>query len=300
MWTLPSRRGSRPSRARTFRISVSGLVRHFTDSPPGTSVWTRAPIPGSCTMKYNPKINDRQAGFAGFQRCSPSSSQELSQGLLRLMFELERMLAEDHRDGRRCRFSPQPEPKASSLECFSSMPLTKAGAGSRPRSLCRTQPTGQTLQRALCFERYRPLRGIERPGNSLGRKRRQSHGRRHCWTHDHQPNTLGSLKKPQGIVDLVHARGGLVYGDGANMNAVLGIMDVGCTGWTCFISISTKRFPPLTEGRPGSRSRLRQKNTWSLFCLCLAWWRKRARLFSPTTSRKASESCTPFTGMWVS
>jgi glycine dehydrogenase subunit 2 len=45
------------------------------------------------------------------------------------------------------------------------------------------------------------------------------------------PNTLGLFEENiQKIVELVHAKGGLVYGDGANMNAVLGIMDVGCTG----------------------------------------------------------------------
>ena len=45
------------------------------------------------------------------------------------------------------------------------------------------------------------------------------------------PNTLGLFEENiRKIVEVVHARGGLVYGDGANMNAVLGIMDLGCTG----------------------------------------------------------------------
>jgi len=54
-------------------------------------------------------------------------------------------------------------------------------------------------------------------------------------------------------------KGGLVYGDGANMNAVLGIMDVGCTGLDVLHLNLTKPFPLLTEEAARSRSCVRQK-----------------------------------------
>jgi glycine dehydrogenase subunit 2 len=68
------------------------------------------------------------------------------------------------------------------------------------------------------------------------------------------PNTLGLFEENlRDIVDLVHAKGGLVYGDGANMNAVLGMMDVGCTGLDVLHLNLHKTFStPHGGGGPGA------------------------------------------------
>ncbi len=76
-------------------LSELDVVRHFTR----LSQWNFGvdsgmyPL-GSCTMKYNPKINERQAALPGFASAHPLLPVQLSQGALKMMFELERYLAE--------------------------------------------------------------------------------------------------------------------------------------------------------------------------------------------------------------
>ena len=76
-------------------LSEPEVVRHYTR----LSTWNYGvdtglyPL-GSCTMKYNPKTNERQAALRGFAAAHPLLPSDLSQGALRLMSELERDLAE--------------------------------------------------------------------------------------------------------------------------------------------------------------------------------------------------------------
>jgi glycine dehydrogenase subunit 2 len=76
-------------------LSEVDLVRHYTR----LSTWNFGvdtgmyPL-GSCTMKYNPKVHEKLASLQGFAGAHPLLPNELSQGLLKLMFELERFLAE--------------------------------------------------------------------------------------------------------------------------------------------------------------------------------------------------------------
>ena len=76
-------------------LSEVEVVRHYTR----LSTWNFGvdtgmyPL-GSCTMKYNPKINEKQAALPGFAGAHPLLPSDLSQGTLRVMFELERLLAE--------------------------------------------------------------------------------------------------------------------------------------------------------------------------------------------------------------
>jgi len=76
-------------------LSEVDVVRHYTR----LSTWNFGvdtgmyPL-GSCTMKYNPKTNERQAGLQGFAGAHPLLPAGLSQGTLKLMFELEQYLSE--------------------------------------------------------------------------------------------------------------------------------------------------------------------------------------------------------------
>ncbi len=76
-------------------LSEVDVVRHYTR----LSQWNFGvdagmyPL-GSCTMKYNPKLNDRLAGLPGFAEAHPLLPAALSQGALRLMYELEHFLVE--------------------------------------------------------------------------------------------------------------------------------------------------------------------------------------------------------------
>src|SRR5690606_6302988 len=76
-------------------LSEVDVVRHYTR----LSQWNLGvdsgmyPL-GSCTMKYNPKINEKLANLKGFSGAHPLLPAHLSQGVLKLMFELEQFLAE--------------------------------------------------------------------------------------------------------------------------------------------------------------------------------------------------------------
>ena len=76
-------------------LSEVDVVRHYTRlSQWNFGVDTGMYPLGSCTMKYSPKTNERQAGLPGFAEAHPLLPASLSQGVLRMMFELEQYLAE--------------------------------------------------------------------------------------------------------------------------------------------------------------------------------------------------------------
>lgn len=212
-------------------LSEVDVVRHFTRlSTWNFGVDTGTYPLGSCTMKYNPKINDKHAALPGFAGAHPLLPQELSQGLLRLMFELERMLAEITGMD-----AVTLQPAAGAQGELTGMLLIHAFHKSRGRKPSKilvpdTAHGTNPASAALCG--YRPVsvasneQGIL-PVESVAKAMDEDT----AGIMITNPNTLGLFEENlKEIVDLVHAKGGLVYGDGANMNAVLGIMDVGCTG----------------------------------------------------------------------
>ena len=76
-------------------LSEVDVVRHYTRlSSWNFGVDTGMYPLGSCTMKYNPKTNEKQAALPGFARAHPLLPVALSQGVLKIMYELERLLAE--------------------------------------------------------------------------------------------------------------------------------------------------------------------------------------------------------------
>ncbi|HEY8415629.1 MAG TPA: aminomethyl-transferring glycine dehydrogenase subunit GcvPB, partial [Thermaerobacter sp.] len=76
-------------------VAEVDLVRHYTRlSQMNYAVDTAFYPLGSCTMKYNPKVNEHVAGLPGFSRLHPYVPDELAQGALRLMYDLERALCE--------------------------------------------------------------------------------------------------------------------------------------------------------------------------------------------------------------
>jgi glycine dehydrogenase subunit 2 len=204
-------------------------------------------------MKYNPKINDKQAGLPGFAGAHPLLPGELSQGLLRLMFELERFLAEITGMD-----AVTLQPAAGAQGELTGMLLIhayhKSRGSKRSRILVPDTAHGTNpASAALCG--YRPIsvasndRGILSVESVAKAMDEDTAGIMIT-----NPNTLGLFEENlKEIVDLVHAGGGLVYGDGANMNAVLGMMDVGCTGLDVLHLNLHKTFStPHGGGGPGA------------------------------------------------
>ncbi|MGB9439489.1 MAG: aminomethyl-transferring glycine dehydrogenase subunit GcvPB [Desulfobacterales bacterium] len=235
-------------------LSEVDIVRHYTR----LSQWNFAvdsgmyPL-GSCTMKYNPKTNERQAAQPGFAAAHPMLPPDLSQGILKLMYDLERFLVEI--TGME---AATLQPAAGAHGELTGMLLFYAYHRSQgaPRSKIIVPDTAHgtnPASAALCGYRPVPIKsndkGILAPEDVADLMDEETAGIMVT-----NPNTLGlfedNIKK---IADIVHAKGGLVYGDGANMNAVMGIVHMGEIGIDVLHLNLHKTFStPHGGGGPGS------------------------------------------------
>ena len=212
-------------------LSEIEVVRHYTR----LSTWNFGvdtgfyPL-GSCTMKYNPKINEKLAGLRGFAGAHPLLPAALSQGALQLMFELERHLAEITGFD-----SVTLQPAAGAQGELTGMLIIHAFHRSQGRQRTKilipdTAHGTNPASAALCG--YAPVPvpsgpdGILLPETVAALMNSETAGIMIT-----NPNTLGLFEENiLEIARIVHERGGLVYGDGANMNAVMGIVRPGEIG----------------------------------------------------------------------
>ena len=235
-------------------LSELEVVRHFTH----LSQWNFGvdsglyPL-GSCTMKYNPKTNERQASLPGFAGSHPLLPPELSQGALKLMFDLQRDLAE---------ITGLPavtlQPAAGSHGEMTGMMVIAAYHKSKgkPRGKVLIPDTAHgtnPASAALCGLKSIPIQsnenGILAPDTVAALMDEDTAGIMIT-----NPNTLGLFEENiRKIADIVHAKGGLVYGDGANMNAIMGIVNVNAAGVDVLHLNLHKTFStPHGGGGPGS------------------------------------------------
>ena len=212
-------------------LSEVEVVRHYTH----LSTWNFGvdtgfyPL-GSCTMKYNPKTNDRQAALRGFSAAHPLLPSELSQGGLRLMATLERDLAEITGLA-----AVTLQPAAGAQGELTGMLIIHAYHRSlgkqRTKILVPDTAHGTNpASAALCGYASVPVRsggeGIILPQTVAELMDDQTAGIMIT-----NPNTLGLFEEHiRVIARIVHDRGGLVYGDGANMNAIMGVVKPGEIG----------------------------------------------------------------------
>jgi glycine dehydrogenase subunit 2 len=240
-------------------VSEVDVVRHFTR----ISTWNYSidlgmyPL-GSCTMKYNSRLNEKVARIPGFASLHPLAPETASQGALQLIYDLQENLAE-----------------------ITGLP----GVSLQPAAGAHGEMTGIMLIRAF----------IDARDGAEGAKRRtmlipdSAHGTNPASAHlsgfsvktirstsegftdlDHlrelcekgdvaglmltNPNTLGLFEKNiKEICDIVHDAGGLVYMDGANMNALVGVARPGDMGVDVIHLNLHKTFStPHGGGGPGS------------------------------------------------
>jgi glycine dehydrogenase subunit 2 len=212
-------------------VSEIEVVRHFTR----LSTWNYAidlgmyPL-GSCTMKYNPRINEFVARLDGLATEHPYQPQELSQGCLRILLTLQQCLLE-----------------ITGMDAVTLQPA--AGA--------QGELVGLLMIRALLASRGNPRKKVLIPDSAHGTNpataviagyeveniRSNSRGQldfehlKESVTDDvaalmvTNPSTLGTFEpRIAEIADLLHARGALLYMDGANMNALAGVARPGDFG----------------------------------------------------------------------
>ncbi len=212
-------------------LSEPEIVRHFVTLSVTNHHVDRDFYPlGSCTMKYNPKICEFVASFAGFADIHPLLPEELVQGALKLMYELGQSLCEiTGMDD--CTLSPA----AGAHGEFTGMLMIRAYHEAKGRARTKvlipdsahgTNPASVTIA---------GYSSVEIPSDSSGRIDVE---RLKAYLDEDvaalmvtNPNTLGLFETHIAeIADLVHRVGGLVYMDGANMNALLGISRPGDFG----------------------------------------------------------------------
>lgn len=235
-------------------LSEVDVVRHYTR----LSTWNFGldtgmyPL-GSCTMKYNPKINEALSALPGFAGVHPLLPDEHMQGVLELMWELEQDLLKI--TGMK---AATLEPSAGAQGELAGMlmiyayheaqgkqrhkiimPSTAHGTNPASAALCGYEPVSVELSNegVVTPDAIRAIMDEDTAGIMLT-----------------NPNTLGIFERHVAeVAAIIHERGGLVYGDGANMNAMMGYVDVAKMGVDVMhINVHKTLSTPHGGGGPGA------------------------------------------------
>lgn len=235
-------------------LSEPDVVRHYTNlSTLNMSVDTHFYPLGSCTMKHNARRNERLASLPGILHVHPYQPDSTIQGLLQLLYECQQMLAE---------ISGLPgvslQPAAGAQGELAA--LMVAAAYFRDRGERRTRVltpdsahgTNPASARMVGFDTV-TVKSNRQGLVDLEDLQRQLNSETAVFMITN-PNTLGLFDTQVGkIASMVHAVGGLLYLDGANMNAILGITRPGDFGADMMHFNPHKTFSgPHGGGGPGA------------------------------------------------
>ena len=230
------------------------VIRHYTRlSQWNFGIDTGMYPLGSCTMKYNPKINEKMAATRGLASAHPLLEAELSQGILKLHYELEHYLAViTGMDAVSLQPSAGAQGELTAMLMFAAYFRKKNEKRTKiliPDTAHGTNPASA----ALCGFTSIPLasgkNGVLDPVSVEELMDEETVGIMVT-----NPNTLGLFEEQiKEITDIVHRKGGLVYGDGANMNAIMGMVDIKRCGIDAVHLNLHKTFStPHGGGGPGS------------------------------------------------
>jgi glycine dehydrogenase subunit 2 len=235
-------------------VSEPELVRHFVNLSALNHHIDKDLYPlGSCTMKYNPKVGEQVAGLDGFSDVHPLLPDELVQGALSVMYELGEAL---------CEITGMDEitmaPAAGAHGEFAGMLMVRAYHEDRgnprkkilvPDSSHGTNPASVRAAGYEAVEIKSDRSGRIDPGSVASHLDQEI-----AAIMITNPNTLGLFETHIcRIADMIHEAGALVYMDGANMNALLGISRPGDFGVDLVHLNLHKTFStPHGGGGPGS------------------------------------------------
>ncbi len=231
------------------------VIRHFTHLAQRNFSIDSVFYPlGSCTMKYNPRVNEDVAHLPGIAHVHPLQPDETVQGALRVMFELQALLAEITGFA-----AATLQPAAGAQGELTGMLIMRAyhldrGDTARHKVLVPDSAHGTNpATAAMCGFESVPIKSDARGNVDLD--------------HLHSeldetvvglmltnPSTLGLFEQrlPE-VTSAVHAAGGLVYGDGANLNAILGVLKPAEVGFDCLhINVHKTFSTPHGSGGPGA------------------------------------------------
>jgi glycine dehydrogenase subunit 2 len=235
-------------------VAEPEIVRHYTNMSGRNFHLDEGFYPlGSCTMKYNPKLNERVAALPGHSRLHPLQDDEYAQGALDLMFRLQGQLSE---------IAGLPhvslQPSAGSHGELAGLLLTRAYHEDRgekrtkvltPDTAHGTNPATVTM---AGFEVVK-VETAEDGGVDLDDLRAKADGDVACLMLTN-PNTLGLFDRNiKEIASIVHDAGATLYYDGANLNAVVGVSRPGDMGFDIVHFNLHKTFTqPHGGGGPGA------------------------------------------------
>ncbi len=239
-------------------VSASELevVRHYTRlSQSNFAIDTHFYPLGSCTMKYNPKVANHLAQLPGFSHLHPQTPVRYTQGILRLLYELKQMLAE---------ISGMKEvslaPMAGAHGEFAGVSMIRAYHAHNcdyerteiliPDAAHGTNPASAAMAGFKVREIPTDLKtgdlDLEKLQNMLGPKT--------AGIMLTNPSTLGVFERQiDKVAQMVHEAGGLLYYDGANLNAILGKVKPGDMGFDVIhINLHKTFSTPHGGGGPGA------------------------------------------------
>ncbi|NWF96389.1 MAG: aminomethyl-transferring glycine dehydrogenase subunit GcvPB [Candidatus Thorarchaeota archaeon] len=248
------RRSAPPLIPNTTELQV---IRHYTRLSQMNFAVTLGTYPlGSCTMKYNPVVNERNAALRGFSWLHPLQDVRTTQGALELMWELERWLAEitgmdavtlQPAAGAHGEFTGvmlmREYHKCVTKECAqrTEMLIPDAAHGTNPASAAmagyEVVVIPSNADGLVDLDALKSAAGPKTAGLMLT-----------------NPNTIGVFEKNiEEIAGIVHDVGGLLYYDGANFNAIMGITRPGDMGFDVVHLNLHKTFStPHGGGGPGA------------------------------------------------
>ncbi len=236
-------------------VAEGEVVRHYTRlAAMNFGVDTGFYPLGSCTMKYNPKVNEDMAALPGFAALHPYAPAEDVQGALRLVFELEQYLAEI------CGLKAFTLwPAAGAHGELVGMLITHAyhlsrGDGGRdvmliPDSAHGTNPASAKMAGFTVTPVASTPEGLIDLDDLKGKL-----GARVAGMMITNPNTLGLFERDiVKVAALIHDAGGLLYYDGANLNAIVGRARPGDMGFDiCHVNVHKTFATPHGGGGPGA------------------------------------------------
>ena len=239
-------------------LSQLDVVRHFTRlSQLNWSIDTHMYPLGSCTMKLNPKVNDAIAAMPGFAQAHPLQPHPDVQGAIRVMCELQEMLAEITGMD-----AASVAPMAGAQGELAGILVIKAyleamGGEARTRVLVPDSAHGTNPATAAMagFD----VVAVRSQGDGdmdldALKEALENHGHAASALMITLPSTLGLFDRNiVQIAEMVHAHGALMYGDGANLNAMLGQVKPGDLGFDVMhINLHKTFSTPHGGGGPGA------------------------------------------------
>ena len=283
-------------------ISEPSVVRHFVNLSVLNHHIDKAIYPlGSCTMKYNPKLNDEMAQLPGLAALHPFQSEDLSQGALAVIGELHEWLKAIM--GMPA-ITTQP---AAGAQCeLTAILMARAYHASRgnpreevivPDSAHGTNPS--TVNQVG----YRAVTVPSGPDGCVDLEALKSEvSEKTAALMLTNPNTLGIFERQVGeIARIVHDAGALLYLDGANLNALVGLASPGAMGSISRTSTFTRPSPRRTAAGDPEGACSASARTWRRFCRLPCWSAPGSAISGATTGLDRSAASIPTTeisGCW--